>query len=61
MFHARKKHMEIHYHFVREKVANGTLSTQFVPVDIFTKALSKHHLQRSESISAIYIITDTFA
>ena len=46
VFHAQTKYIEIDYHFVREKVALGTLITQFVPsinqnTDIFTKPLPK--------------------
>lgn len=32
VFHAQMKHIEIDYNFVREKVANGSLVTRFVPV-----------------------------
>ena len=44
VFHARTKHIEVHYHFVREKVLDGTIemvyvSTQDQVADIFTKAL----------------------
>ena len=31
VFHARSKHIEIDYHFVREKVALGALITRYVP------------------------------
>ena len=46
VFHARSKHIELDYHFVREKVTAGQLSTHYVPsfkqiADVFTKALSK--------------------
>ena len=46
VFHARTKHIQLDYHFVREKVAQGTLVTTFVPsnnqlADIFTKSLSR--------------------
>ena len=46
VFHSHSKHIAIDYHFVCEKVALGTLTTQFVPsssqvVDIFTKPLSR--------------------
>ncbi|KAK9062643.1 hypothetical protein SSX86_019831 [Deinandra increscens subsp. villosa] len=44
VFHARTKHVEIDYHFVREKVAQGGLRVRFIHTgdqvaDIFTKAL----------------------
>lgn len=46
VFHARTKHIEIDHHFVREKVAFGSLVTWFVPshqqvADIFTKPLPR--------------------
>ena len=46
MFHAHTKHIEIDYHFVREKVAVGALITRYIPsphqiADIFTKSLPK--------------------
>ncbi|XP_017696618.2 uncharacterized mitochondrial protein AtMg00810-like [Phoenix dactylifera] len=45
VFHARTKHIEVDYHFVREKVQSKELrlariSTQDQPADIFTKPLS---------------------
>ena len=45
LFHARTKHIEIDYHFVRECVARGTLRVLFVSTDhqvadVFTKGLS---------------------
>ncbi|KAD4178801.1 hypothetical protein E3N88_27392 [Mikania micrantha] len=44
VFHARTKHVEVDFHFVREKVAQGQLSAQFISThdqiaDVFTKAL----------------------
>ena len=47
VFHARSKHIEMDYHFVREKVAVGALITRYMPTaiqvaDIFTKALRKY-------------------
>ena len=51
VFHARTKHIEIDFHFVREKVAAGTLRVQFIPsrdqlADIFTKAVGREALDR---------------
>ena len=45
VFHARTKHIEVHYHFVREKVIDGEVdllygSTNQQVVDILTKGLS---------------------
>jgi hypothetical protein len=44
VFHARTKHIEIDFHFVRERVAKKLLEIRFIPsqdqvVDGFTKAL----------------------
>ena len=51
VFHARTKHIEVHYHFVREKVLVGNIdlvyvSTQEQVADIFTKSLGAEKLQR---------------
>lgn len=44
VFHARTKHVEVDFHFVREKVAQRRLSVQFISThdqiaDVFTKPL----------------------
>ncbi|KAJ0601440.1 putative RNA-directed DNA polymerase [Helianthus annuus] len=45
MFHARSKHIEVQYHFIREKVINGEVDLKYVDTnqqlaDIFTKSLA---------------------
>lgn len=44
VFHARTKHIEVHHHYIREKVLNGEVdlvpvNTEDQVADIFTKAL----------------------
>ena len=54
MFHARTKHIEINFHFVRETVAQGLLDIQFIHTgdqvaDGFTKALPVVKLMKFRS------------
>ncbi len=51
VYHVRTKHIEVHYHFIREKVLAKEIdlihvSTENQVVDIFTKALSIDKLKR---------------
>ncbi|MCO5601751.1 hypothetical protein L7F22_055876 [Adiantum nelumboides] len=51
VFHARTKHIEVHYHFIRERVLDGSINLTFVRtdeqvVDIFTKAIGAEKLRR---------------
>ena len=50
VFHARTKHIEVHYHFVRERVLSGEVELRYVHTDrqvadIFTKPLGSDKLQ----------------
>lgn len=50
VFHARTKHIEIDYHFVRERVAGKELQVRFISskdqlADIFTKGLASPRFQ----------------
>ena len=51
MFHARTKHIEVHYHFIRERVLVGDIDLVYIGIDeqvadIFTKALGAEKLCR---------------
>jgi hypothetical protein len=50
VFHARAKHIEIEFHFVRERGAKKLLEVRFIAsndqvVDGFTKVLPTHKLE----------------
>ena len=50
VFHARTKHIELDYHFIRELVISGSHRVQFVPsadqtADLFTKGLHKQRFE----------------
>jgi hypothetical protein len=49
VFHARTKHIEVDYYFVRERIARKLLDIRFIPsedqvADEFTKSLSTRQL-----------------
>ena len=51
VFHARTKHIEIDFHFVRERVAAGVLQVKFISsddqlADVFTKPATQQMLNR---------------
>ncbi|MCO5583195.1 hypothetical protein L7F22_037103 [Adiantum nelumboides] len=48
--HARTKHIEVHYHYVRERLSAKEISLAYVPTqdnfaDLFTKPLSREKLE----------------
>ena len=50
-FHSRTKHIDLHYHFIREAVEDGKIRVSYIPTDknvsdILTKALPKPKFQR---------------
>jgi len=51
IYHARTKHIKVHYHFIREKVLAREINFIHVSienqvVDIFTKALGTYKLRK---------------
>jgi hypothetical protein len=50
-YHARTKHIDLRYHFIREAVEDGKIKVQYIPTDdnisdVFTKALPRPKFQR---------------
>ncbi|MCO5579008.1 hypothetical protein L7F22_032859 [Adiantum nelumboides] len=50
VFHARMKHIEVHYHFIRERVLDSNIDLDYVGIedqtaDLFTKALDAEKLR----------------
>ncbi|MCO5558217.1 hypothetical protein L7F22_011796 [Adiantum nelumboides] len=50
VFHARTKHIEVHYHYVRERLHAGEITLTYCPTqdniaDLFTKALSREKFE----------------
>ena len=55
VFHARAKHIAVHYHFARERVLSGEVKLVYVPTDrqttdIFTKPLGLNKLRQFSSV-----------
>ena len=51
IFHARTKHIEVHYHYIREKVIEGEIiivstKTEEQTADILTKSLNKAKFEK---------------
>jgi hypothetical protein len=58
VYHARTKHIEVHYHFIREKIIAKEINlihvnTKDQVVDIFTKALGTNKLKRFKKMFGV--------
>ena len=58
VYHARTKHIEVHYHYVREKVLLGLIdlvyvSTEDQVADIFTKSLGAEKLRKFRDLLGV--------
>ncbi|MCO5552545.1 hypothetical protein L7F22_006057 [Adiantum nelumboides] len=59
VFHARTKHIEVHYHFIRERVLDGDIDLAYIGTedqvaDLFTKALSVEKLRRFRGMLGLW-------
>ena len=58
----RTKHIDVHYHFIREAVEDGKVVVQYIPTgdnvsDIFTKPLTKAKFQELTELLGLRAIT----
>jgi hypothetical protein len=54
VFHARSKHIELHYHFIREQIIQGEVAVNYIntqeqPADILMKALPQEPFENTGS------------
>lgn len=50
IFHARTKHIEIHYHWIREAVKRGDLQVKYCPTEIMAADLLTKQLSRQQFV-----------
>jgi hypothetical protein len=60
-FHARTKHIDIQYHFIREAIEDKKIQVIYIPTDnnvsdIFTKALTKNKFHRFVELLRLCLI-----
>ena len=64
-FHSRSKHIDIKYHFIKEKISDKTINIEYVSTDdmiadILTKAVSRiKHYKALEQLSMKIKLTIT--
>ena len=61
-FHMHTKHIDVHYHFIREAVEDGKVAVQYIPTgdnvsDIFTKPLAKAKFRELTELLGLCVIT----
>jgi hypothetical protein len=62
VFHARSKHIEIHYHFIRERVLEGEIQLHYIhtneqPADALTKPLGRIKFHKHRTALGMYSLT----
>jgi hypothetical protein len=60
-FHARTKHIDVHFHWIRQTVSQGQISLSYVPTDLmiadtFTKSLSRSKFVRFASMLGLTFV-----
>lgn len=62
VFHGRSKHIDIRYHFIRERVESGEIILRHIPgdsqrADMLTKALSTVKFERMRKLLGVQEVT----
>jgi hypothetical protein len=57
-FHGRTKHIDVHFHFIRQTVSNGHITLKYCPTDdmiadIFTKSLGRIKFEKFRSLLGV--------
>jgi hypothetical protein len=65
ILHAKTKHIELHHHYIREKVKKNVIEVVYIPnqeqdVDNFTKLLGKTKFQTLRNKNGIYNLEEFF-
>ena len=58
MFHSRTKHIDVHFHFVRQTVSHGHIKLQYCPTndmiaDIFMKPVARFKFEKFHSLLGV--------
>ena len=61
IFHACSKHIEVHHHWVREKIEDGTIKLEYIPManqiaDIFTKPLNSEKFRKFRNALGLALV-----
>jgi len=50
-FHKRSKHIDIRYHYLRERVADGDIDVKYIPTEVQIADIFTKHLPRDRFIA----------
>ena len=61
IFHACSKHIEVHHHLVHEKIEDGMIQLDYIPMadqimDIFTKLLNSEKFQKFHDTLGLVLV-----
>ena len=56
VFHARTKHIEVHYHYIREKILEGEIKIDEQTADILTKSLNKAKFEKFREVENKFVL-----